>query len=99
VDQLPEHDRSAEAELFARLEAEMGPVEISGRPERIRAATSVALVVLGLVAVVLGLSGSLVVSAVGYSTALFGLVSLADVLEPVALRLRARLAALHHARR
>ena len=44
--------------------------------------------------VVLGLSGSLIVSAVGYSAALFGLVMVAPALEPVIPWLRTRLAGL-----
>jgi hypothetical protein len=95
VDQLPDHDRLVEEELFARLAVEMGPmIEIPGRRARLRTGLAVALVVLGLVTVVLGLSGPLVVSAVGYSAALFGLVTLAPALAPVLPWLRTRLAGL-----
>ena len=44
VDQLPDHDRLVEEELFARLAAEMGPIpDISGRPARLRTALAAAL--------------------------------------------------------
>ena len=79
---MPDHDRLVEEELFARLAAEMGPMaEIPGRRSRLRTTLAVVLVVLGLLSVVLGLSSSLIVSAVGYTAALFGLVTLAPVLE------------------
>jgi len=77
VDSLPEHDPTVEAELFARLSAEMEPfLETSTRGTRAAMAIRVVMVIVGLVAVVAGLSRSFLVSAAGYTTALFALVSL-----------------------
>jgi hypothetical protein len=79
VDSLPEHDPTVEAELFARLAAEMEPfLETSNRGTRAAMALRLVMVVVGLVAVVAGLSRSLLVSAAGYTTALFALVSLGN---------------------
>ncbi len=95
MDRLPDHDRVIEEELFARLAAEMGPmVEIPGRRSRLRTAMAAALVVVGLVTVVVGLTSAMVVSAVGYVAALFGLITLAPALESGVRWLGARFAEL-----
>ncbi|MGZ4707969.1 MAG: hypothetical protein ACXWBN_04415 [Acidimicrobiales bacterium] len=74
---MPEHDPAVEEELFARLAAEMGPfLETTNRREHLAVFLRLALVVAGLVAVVAGLSRSVVISAAGYTVALFALVSL-----------------------
>jgi len=89
VDSVPEHDPTVEAELFARLAAEMEPfLETSNRGTRAAVALRLVMVVVGLVAVVAGLSRSWAISAAGYTTALFALVSLAHRVDGSWPRLR-----------
>lgn len=77
MDQFSYHDPVVEAELFARLAAEMEPyLETRSRRDHLAVAGRLLLVVSGLVAVVIGLSRSFVISAAGYTVALFALVSL-----------------------
>ena len=79
MDSLPEHDPTVEAELFARLAAEMEPfLETSNRGYARRdgpAPGDGGGRVGGRGA---GLSRSVLISAAGYTTALFALVSLGN---------------------
>ncbi len=77
VDQFSDHDPVVEAELFARLAAEMEPfLATTSRRDHLATAARLGLVIAGLVAVVVGLSHSVVISAAGYTVALVALVSL-----------------------
>lgn len=84
MDQFSDHDPVVEAELFARLAAEMEPLLATRtRRNHLAVAARLVLVVAGLVTVVVGLSHSVVISAAGYTVALVALVSLGSHVGPL----------------